>query len=151
MNGAIEVLDARAAHLFAGAPLLERLCSGAVWSEGPVWMSEDDSVLWSDIPNNRMLRWSARDGLSAWREGVEFTNGHTRDPNGDLLHCSHGRRAVLRTRFTAGRIDASAPDEIVVDRCHDTRSAGLGVQSAGDAQQRVAHLLGRQPAARESP
>ena len=116
MNRAIELLDARAAHLFTGSPPLERLCTGAVWSEGPVWMAEDDSVLWSDIPNDRMLRWSPRDGLSVWRDGVEFTNGHTRDLNGDLLHCSHGRRAVLRTRFAAGRIDASAQDEIVVDR-----------------------------------
>jgi gluconolactonase len=115
-SGAIEVRDARAAGLFAGAPQLERLCTGAVWSEGPVWLSEDDSVLWSDIPNNRMLRWSSRDGLSVWREAVAFTNGHTRDLNGDLLHCSHGRRAIVRTRFLAGRIDAAAPDEIVVDR-----------------------------------
>ena len=115
-SGAIDVRDARAAGLFAGAPQLERLCTGAVWSEGPVWMAEDDAVLWSDIPNNRMLRWSSRDGLSVWRTGVEFTNGHTRDLNGDLLHCSHGRRAIVRTRFTAGRVDASALDEIVVDR-----------------------------------
>ena len=116
MNGTIELLDARATQLFLGAQQVERLCSGAIWSEGPVWMSEDDSVLWSDIPNNRMLRWSPRDGLSVWREGVEFTNGHTRELNGDLLHCSHGRRAIVRTRFTAGRIDASAADEVVVDR-----------------------------------
>ena len=117
MNGlAIQVLDRRAEPLFVHAPMLERLCTGAVWSEGPVWMSEDDSVLWSDIPNNRMLCWSARDGMSVWRGGVEFTNGHTRDLNGDLLHCSHGQRAVLRTRFEAGRIDAAARDEIVVDR-----------------------------------
>jgi gluconolactonase len=115
-SGAIEVRDARASGLFAGAPQLERLCTGAVWSEGPVWMAEDDSVLWSDIPNNRMLRWSSRDGMSVWREGVEFTNGHTRDLNGDLLHCSHGRRAIVRTRFVPGRIDAAASDEIVVDR-----------------------------------
>ncbi len=115
-SGAIEVRDARAAGLFAGTSPLERLCTGAIWSEGPVWMAEDDSVLWSDIPNDRMLRWSSRDGMTVWRSGVEFTNGHTRDLNGDLLHCSHGRRAIVRTRFAAGRIYAAAPDEIVVDR-----------------------------------
>ena len=110
MNGlAIQVLDRRAEPLFVHAPMLERLCTGAVWSEGPVWMSEDDSVLWSDIPNNRMLCWSARDGMSVWRGGVEFTNGHTRDLNGDLLHCSHGQRAVLRTRFEVG---ASTPRRV---------------------------------------
>jgi gluconolactonase len=110
----ITLLDPRAARLLEGAPVLERLCTGATWSEGPVWMHEDDSVLWSDIPNNRMLRWSARDGMTVWRSAVEFTNGHTRDLNGDLLHCSHGLRAIVRTCFKPGRVDPHARDEIVV-------------------------------------
>ena len=95
---------------------LERLCTGATWSEGPVWLQEDDSVLWSDIPNNRMLRWSAADGMTVWRDAVEFTNGHTRDLNGDLLHCSHGQRAIVRTPLRNGRIDATTTDAVVVDR-----------------------------------
>ncbi len=111
----IEVFDARLDPVVAGAPRLERLCSGARWSEGPVWMAEDDSVLWSDIPNDRMLRWSERDGMRVWRERVEFTNGHARDLDGSLLHCSHGLRAVFRT----------APDgsgqRIVVDRWQGKR------------------------------
>ena len=111
----IEVFDARLDPVVAGAPRLERLCSGARWSEGPVWMAEDDSVLWSDIPNDRMLRWSERDGMRVWRERVEFTNGHARDLDGSLLHCSHGLRAVFRT----------APDgsgqRIVVDRWQGRR------------------------------
>jgi len=76
-------------------------------------MHEDDSVLWSDIPNNRMLRWQALDGLSVWRSNAEFTNGHTREPDGSLLHCSHGRRAIVRTRFGTNLSDPR--DEIVVD------------------------------------
>jgi gluconolactonase len=111
----IEVFDARLDPVVAGAPRLERLCTGARWSEGPVWMAEDDSVLWSDIPNDRMLRWSERDGMHVWRERVEFTNGHARDLDGSLLHCSHGLRAVFRT----------APDgsgqRIVVDRWQGMR------------------------------
>jgi len=95
---------------------LERLCTGATWSEGPVWLHEDNCVLWSDIPNNRMLRWSAADGMTVWREAVEFTNGHTRDLNGDLLHCSHGQRAIVRTPMRNGRIDATTADAVVVDR-----------------------------------
>lgn len=110
----IDVLDARLRPVVEGARL-ERLCTGAQWGEGPVWMHEDDAVLWSDIPNNRMLRWSAADGMTVWRTGVEFTNGHTRDLNGDLLHCSHGLRAVVRTRVSAGGVRADAPDEMVVD------------------------------------
>ncbi len=112
LNTRIEIFDPRLNPVVQGAAL-EQLCTGAVWSEGPVWLHEDDSVLWSDIPNNRMLRWSEADGLSVWRTGVEFTNGHTRDLNGDLLHCSHGLRAIVRTPMKNNRIDASTPDEVV--------------------------------------
>jgi gluconolactonase len=106
----IDVLDPRFAPVVAHRPELERLATGAIWSEGPVWIAEDDSVLWSDIPNDRMLRWSARDGMRVWRERVEFTNGHTRDLDGSLLHCSHGLRAIFRTD-----VDGSG-QRIVVDR-----------------------------------
>ncbi len=115
----IEILDLRFAQVAQGADSLERLCTGAAWGEGPVWMQEDDSVLWSDIPNNRMLRWSSADGMSVWRNHVDFTNGHTREADGSLLHCSHGQRAIVRTRFDAGL--SNPRDEIVVDRYHGKR------------------------------
>ncbi len=111
----IEVLDPRLGPVVNRGTRLERLCTGARWSEGPVWMAEDDSVLWSDIPNDRMLRWSVRDGMTVWRERVEFTNGHTRDRDGTLLHCSHGLRAVFRTRPDGG------DQRIVVDRWEGKR------------------------------
>lgn len=110
----IDIFDPRFQPVVQGASL-ERLCTGAVWGEGPVWLREDDSVLWSDIPNNRMLRWSEVDGMTVWREGVEFTNGHTRDKNGDLLHCSHGLRGITRTPMCDGRISSDALDKLVVD------------------------------------
>jgi len=115
----IEVFDPRFADVAAGASALERLCSGATWSEGPVWFSEDASLLWSDIPANRMLRWSAADGLSVWRDAVEFTNGHVREADGSLLHCSHGQRAIVRTRFDAALQPLG--DEVVVDRYQGRR------------------------------
>jgi gluconolactonase len=62
-----------------------------------------------------MLRWSARDGMRVWREHVEFTNGHARDRDGTLLHCSHGLRAVFRTRPDGG------DQRIVVDRWQGKR------------------------------
>ncbi len=95
----IAVFDPRFAIVAQGASGLERLCTGAVWSEGPVWMREDQSLLWSDIPNNRMLRWHADSGMTVWRDDAEFTNGHVREADGSLLHCSHGLRGVVRTRF----------------------------------------------------
>lgn len=119
----IEVFDARFSLAVpqAGATL-ERLCTGAIWSEGPVWMREDGSVLWSDIPNNRMLRWHADSGMQVWREAVEFTNGHTREADGALLHCSHGLRAIVRTRFAPGTVPLQPlADEVLVDRYQGRR------------------------------
>lgn len=100
---------------------MELLCSGAVWSEGPVWMREDGCVLWSDIPRNRMLRWCPVRGMEVWRKDVEFTNGHTRDLNGDLLHCSHGLRAIIRTPCDAGGVRAETTDQVVVDHFEGRR------------------------------
>ncbi len=115
----IDLLDPRFASVAQGASALERLCTGATWSEGPVWMQEDHSVLWSDIPNNRMLRWHEADGMTVWRDAVEFTNGHIREADGSLLHCSHGLRAIVRTCFDA---DLSNPrDETVVNRYQGKR------------------------------
>jgi len=115
----VDVLDSRAEGLAVAGARLECLCTGAAWSEGPVWMHEDDSVLWSDIPNNRMLRWSAAHGMTVWRDAVDFTNGHTREADGSLLHCSHGQRAIVRTRFGAGL--SVLHDEVVVDRYRGKR------------------------------
>jgi gluconolactonase len=116
----IRIFDPRFAAVAHGAGALQRLCSGAVWSEGPVWMHEDRSLLWSDIPNNRMLRWSADSGMTVWRDGVEFTNGHVREADGALLHCSHGLRAIVRTRFGPG-LQPIGDDEVLVSHYQGRR------------------------------
>ena len=115
----VQVLDARFAPVADGASALERLCTGATWSEGPVWLHETGELLWSDIPANRMLCWHPRHGLRVWRDAVEFTNGHAREAGGALLHCSHGLRALARTRLDAH--GAPLADEIVVDRYQGRR------------------------------
>ncbi len=79
------------------APLLH-LATGATWSEGPVWVPERGSVLWSDIHGDRILEWSPGSGQGVYRTGVEFTNGRTLDRDGSILQCSHGRRRVERDR-----------------------------------------------------
>jgi gluconolactonase len=119
----LDVFDQRWADVARGAGPLDRLCTGAVWSEGPVWMAEDQSLLWSDIPNNRMLRWHADTGMTVWRDQVEFTNGHVREADGSLLHCSHGQRAIIRTRFAPGSGPGLQPlgDEVVVSHYQGRR------------------------------
>lgn len=115
----IEILDPRFRAIADGAGPLERLATGATWSEGPVWLRESGELLWSDIPADRMLSWHPQRGLAVWRERCGFTNGHVREWSGALLHCSHGRRAIVRTRLDA----AGRPigDEIVVDRYQGRR------------------------------
>lgn len=116
-----EIFDARAAELFPPGAVVQRLASGATWGEGPVWIEDQAALLWSDIPNDRMLRWNEEQGLSVWRTGAEFCNGHTLDLDGSLLHCSHGLRAILRTRLSEGRSQPLADDELVVNHYQGRR------------------------------
>ncbi len=97
-SAAVEFLDERMRALVSSSAQLRHHCSGALWTEGPVYRPADGSVTWSDIPNNRMLRW-ANDSMSVFREDCGFTNGNTLDREGRLVHCSHGHRAILRTEF----------------------------------------------------
>ena len=116
---AIEILDPRFAGAAAAAGALECLCTGAIWSEGPVWLPRHGELVWSDIPNNRMLAWHPASGLRVWRDAVEFNNGHALEADGSLLHCSHGLRALTRTRFAP---DGQAqPDEVLVSHYQGRR------------------------------
>ena len=115
----IQVFDNRFALAAQGAGPLLRLCTGALWSEGPIWIQESAQLLWSDIPNNRMLSWHAERGMEIWRDQVNFTNGHARERDGTLLHCSHGQRAIVRTQLDSqGR---AVSDSIVVDHYQGRR------------------------------
>jgi len=117
------VIDKRfATYVLFNAPL-EKLTTGFRWSEGPVWFGDADCLLFSDIPNNRIMRWSDSLGLSVYREPSNFTNGHTRDRQGRLVSCEHGGRRVSRTehdgRITvlAERFDGkpfNSPNDVVV-------------------------------------
>lgn len=76
---------------------VERLWTGAIWSEGPVWLPELRAVRWSDIWNNRILQYHADDGHTVvYSDAAEFTNGRTLDRQGRVVQCSHGRRRVER-------------------------------------------------------
>ena len=94
MNG-FEVFDPRFETILRPDSRLERLATGATWSEGPAYL-DDGSVVWSDIPGNRLLRYSPQHGTSVYMQPSHFQNGHTRDLEGRLIACSHGQRAVVR-------------------------------------------------------
>jgi gluconolactonase len=106
--------DPRFGALLKPGEKLERLATGAIWSEGPVYFHEDESVIWSDIPNNRLLRWSAKEGTSVWRQPSNFENGHYRDLEGRLLSCEHGGRCISRTEPDGRKI-------VLVDRYQGKR------------------------------
>ena len=97
---AIEILDRRFSQYVIGSSALERIWTGGRWTEGPVWFGDSQSLIWSDIPNNRMMRWSEGNGeVSVFRQPSHFSNGNTRDRQGRLVTCEHDSRRVTRTEY----------------------------------------------------
>jgi gluconolactonase len=95
-----EVLDKRFARLFNGTGKVERLYTGCRWAEGPAWFAAGRYLIWSDIPNNRIMRYDETDGsVSVFRQPCGNTNGHTVDRQGRLVSCEHSGRRVSRTEF----------------------------------------------------
>lgn len=92
-----DIVDARFKALVLPNAPLEQLADGFRWLEGPVWFADRGELLFSDIPNNRVLRWSESGGVSVFRQPSDFENGHTRDREGRLVSCSHHGRCISRT------------------------------------------------------
>jgi gluconolactonase len=121
---AVETVDPRFARYRIGNAAVERLWTGARWAEGPVWFGDGRFLLFSDIPNDRILRWSEETGaVTVFRSPSNNANGHTRDRQGRLVSCEHGARRVTRTehdgritvlieRFEGKRLNA--PNDVVV-------------------------------------
>jgi gluconolactonase len=98
------VLDPRFARLFNSNARVDQLYTGCRWAEGPAWFGAGRYVVWSDIPNNRMLRYDEADGsVSVFRAPCGNTNGNTVDRQGRLVSCEHSGRRVSRTEFD-GRV-----------------------------------------------
>ena len=77
---------------------MERLWTGARWTEGPAWFPAHNTVVWSDIPNDRMMRYDALSGhVGIFRQPARNSNGNTVDREGRLVTCEHGGRRVSRT------------------------------------------------------
>ncbi|MCG6901868.1 MAG: SMP-30/gluconolactonase/LRE family protein [Rhodobacter sp.] len=92
-----EYFDHRFRDLTVPTAAVEVLYDGCRWAEGPVWFNDGGFLVWSDIPNNRMLRWTPDQGVGVFRSDSNFANGNTRDRQGRLVSCEHGGRRVTRT------------------------------------------------------
>ena len=95
----IEVLDKRF-KFSPGSAAIERVATGCRWCEGPVYFRDLRCLIWSDIPNNRMMRWNEEDGaVSVFRQPSNYANGNTRDTAGRLITCEHDTRRITRTEY----------------------------------------------------
>ncbi|MGI4859782.1 MAG: SMP-30/gluconolactonase/LRE family protein [Janthinobacterium lividum] len=119
-----EIHDPRFRALIQPNAPLQVLATDCLWAEGPVYFPASDMLVWSDIPNNRMLRWVPGVGVGVFRQPSNHSNGNTLDHEGRLLSCEHGRRCISRTehdgsvtvlasRFEGRRFNS--PNDLVVD------------------------------------
>lgn len=116
--------DPRFARLVIGHANLEKLWTGGRWLEGPVYMPAARHLLFSDIPNDRLMRFDEMSGqVSVFWPGCGFHNGHTRDHQGRLISCEHrarvvsriehdGSRRVLASRWQGKRFNS--PNDVIV-------------------------------------
>ena len=120
----VEILEPAFGSLVLFNAAVERIATGCRWCEGPVWFGDHRCLVWSDIPNDRMLRWDEESGaVGVFRRPAGFANGNTRDRSGRLVTCEHGNRRVTRTepdgtltvlmdRFEGKRLNS--PNDVVV-------------------------------------
>ena len=126
MNATHTHHDPRFDALVFGHTNLEKLWTGCRWAEGPAYFAAGRYLVWSDIPNDRLLRWDETDAsVSVFLQPCGFHNGHTVDPQGRLVSCEHGGRAVSRIEpdgsrtVLADRVDGkrlNSPNDVVVHR-----------------------------------
>ncbi len=128
LTASFEVLNDRFARYALGNVHLERLYTGCRWSEGPVYVPAGRYLLWSDIPNDRVMRWNESDGsVSVFQSPAMNANGHTLDRQGRVISCEHrgrcvsriehdGSRTVLVSHFQGRRLNS--PNDVVVKSDH---------------------------------
>ncbi|MHA1523857.1 MAG: SMP-30/gluconolactonase/LRE family protein [Alphaproteobacteria bacterium] len=123
MNDLLEICDPRFKPMVDADAALERLHTGMLWAEGPVYFADSNTVLFSDIPNDCIWQWAQGLGARLFRKPANYANGNTRDRAGRLVSCEHLSRRVTRTepdgsitvladRFEAKRLNS--PNDVVV-------------------------------------
>jgi len=124
LTSSFEIIDPGFRRLALPYVHVEKLYTGCRWAEGPAWFAAGRYLVWSDIPNDRVLRWDETDGsVSVFRQPSMNSNGHTVDLQGRLISCEHLSRCVSRTEFDgkrtvlADRFDGkrlNSPNDVVV-------------------------------------
>src|SRR6516225_12002216 len=120
----IKALDPRFQSLVLGNAALERIATGCRFNEGPVWFGDLRCLIWSDIPNDRIMKWEEETGaVSVFRKPSHYANGNTRDRGGRLVTCEMDTQRLTRTEYD-GTITAladsfdgkrlTAPNDVVV-------------------------------------
>jgi gluconolactonase len=123
-DSTVQIIDQSFARYRLNLAAVERIAHGFRWSEGPVWFGDGRYLIWSDIPNNRIMKWEEETGaVSIFRRPSNFANGNTRDRQGRLVTCEHGGRRVTRTEYdgtisvVADRFEGkplNSPNDVVV-------------------------------------
>jgi gluconolactonase len=104
LTSSFSVIDPRFHKVALPYVHAEKLYTGCRWAEGPAWFAAGRYLVWSDIPNDRMLRWDETDGsISVFRQRSMNSNGNTVDLQGRLVSCEHRSRCVSRTEFDGKR------------------------------------------------
>ena len=117
------VRDPRFERLVPADAVMTWLAGGGLWAEGPVYVPDEEAVVWSDVRNNVVRRWSASDGVRDLYQPSDFANGHTLDHDGLVLACEHGTRRVARYERDGSRTTVvdrydgkrlNSPNDVVV-------------------------------------
>ncbi|MFV2083586.1 SMP-30/gluconolactonase/LRE family protein [Micromonospora sp. LOL_021] len=118
-----DVLDPSFRRLVAPDATLDRLYSGMTWAEGPTFFADSGAVVFSDVPGNRMYRWSADGTVAVHRSPSRFGNGNAVDRSGRLYTCEQGTRSIVIEQD--GRVDRlvdsyqgrrlNSPNDVIVD------------------------------------
>ncbi|HWO85562.1 MAG TPA: SMP-30/gluconolactonase/LRE family protein [Stellaceae bacterium] len=158
----IKILDARFTPLVLGNAAIETIASGCRFTEGPVWFGDLRCLLWSDIPNDRMMKWEEETGaVSLFRKPSHYANGNTRDRQGRLITCEmdaqrltrtecDGTIAVLADSFDGKKL--TGPNDVVVksdgsiwfsDNGAGIRGNYLGHRAIAELPYRVYRIDGR--------
>ena len=96
----IKVLDPRFQSLVVSIAAIERIAGGCRFTEGPVWFGDGRYLVFSDIPNDRLMKWEEETGgVSVFRKPAEYPDGNTRDRQGRLITCELGSQRLTRTEY----------------------------------------------------